>query len=151
MPSLDTTILRQLVRARRACLERLRDMGRRQLEYVDAGQVTSLLDVLTAKQRPLQELQQVERALDPFRGQDPEARRWSSPEDRARCAADLQACEQLLQEIIAQEKHSEAVLVRRRDETAVKLQGVHLASQARGAYLNPPPPGVSHIDLLSER
>ena len=40
----------------------------------------------------------------------------------------------MLREIIAQEKQSEAVLSRRRDEAAARLQGMHAAGQARGAY-----------------
>ena len=49
------------------------------------------------------------------------------PDDRRRCAAELGQCEQILAEIIEQEKQSEHVLVKRRDEVVVQLQGVHMA------------------------
>ena len=55
--------------------------------------MTDLLKLLAAKQTVLDQLQQVERQLDPFRDEDPEARVWRSPADaplpgtRRRCDA----------------------------------------------------------------
>ena len=56
----------------------------------------------------------------------------------------------MLEEIIAQEKQSEEVLSRRRDEAAARLQGMHAAGQARGAYTAPSQPGFSQLNLLSD-
>jgi len=151
MAVLDTDILVQLIRAKYAYLTQLRDMGRRQLELVDAANMTGLLDVLSAKQRPLAELQRIERALDPYRAQDPEGRRWQSAQQRAGCAEQLHSCDALLVEIIDQEKRSEETLVRRRDETAVKLQSMHVAGQARGAYAAAGHADFSQLDLLSDK
>jgi hypothetical protein len=150
MTALETDILVQLIRAKHACLVQLRDMGRRQLELIEAGNLTGLLDVLSAKQRPLLELQRAERAIDPFRSQDPQRRRWQSPEVRAACAGQIAACDQLLREIIAQEKRSEEIMSRRRDQAAAQLQGMHAAGQARGAYTAPGCPGFSQLNLLSD-
>jgi hypothetical protein len=150
MPALETDILADLIRAKRSCLIELRDMGRRQLELIDGGDMTTLLDLLAAKQRTINQLQRIERALDPFRKQDAEARRWRTPQDRAACAEQLQHCESLLAEVLSQEKCSESALVRRRDETSARLQGAHLASQARGAYGAKPANALSQLDLLSE-
>ena len=91
MAVLETDILVQLIRAKHACLVQLRDMGRRQLELIEAGDLTALLELLSAKQRPLSELQRAERALGPFRAQNAAERRWPSPEDRAACAAQIEA------------------------------------------------------------
>jgi hypothetical protein len=151
MTAPDTDILADLVRAKRSCLIQLRDAGRRQLELIDGGNMTALLDLLAAKQRTIAQLQRIERALDPFRGQDPERRRWRTLQDRAACSEQLQQCEMLLGEIISQEKCSEGSLTRRRDEAAVRLQGAHLAGVARGAYTAQPQFNVSQLDLLSER
>jgi hypothetical protein len=150
MTALETDILADLIRAKRAYLVQLRDMGRRQLELIHHGDMTMLLDLLAAKQRTIAQLQRIERALDPFRGQEPRERRWRTPQDRQRCAEQLQQCETLLVEIVSQEKCSENALLRRRDEAAARLQGVHLAGQARGAYTAPPHPLVNQLDLLSE-
>ncbi len=53
------------------------------MELIDQGNVSGLLDLLAIKQKPLHDIQRIEKALDPFRAQDPESRQWSSAEDRA--------------------------------------------------------------------
>jgi hypothetical protein len=147
MSPLDTDILGQLVRAKRTCLAQLRGMGQRQFDLIESGNMTALLDLLSAKQRPLMELRRIELALDPYRGQDPEKRRWRSAADRAACAREVQDCEELLREIVERERQCEATLVERRDEAAVRLQGFHAASQARGAYVAAPQVEVRQLDL----
>ena len=150
MTAFETDALAELIRSKRACLVELREMGRRQLELIRRGDMTALLDVLAAKQRWLMKLQQIERALDPFRDQDPDRRRWRTPEDRSLCAEQLQECESLLSEIVRQEKCSEGALTRRRDEAAARLQEAHLAGQARGAYTAEPQSQMNQLDLLSD-
>ena len=44
--------------------------------------MTQLLDLLAAKQQMLNDLQRIERGLDPFRSQDPDLRQWPNPESR---------------------------------------------------------------------
>ena len=150
MSALETDVLAELIRSKRECLMQLRDLGRRQIELIEVGDVTTLLDVLAVKQRSLLKLQQIERTLDPFRGQDPDKRRWRTPDLRSECNEQLRQCETLLSEIISREKVAEGALTRRRDETAKRLQGAHRAGQARQAYTPVPPGQVSQLDLLSD-
>lgn len=150
MGAMETDNLAELVAGKRSCLTELRDLGRRQLELIESGDMTGLLSLLAVKQKSLARLQRIERALDPFRQQDPESRVWRTPEDRQRCAGQAQQCEALLGEIVAQEKHAEGVLVRRRDEAAQRLQGAHFAGQARGAYQGGAAEPISQLDLTSE-
>ena len=150
MTQLETDKLAVLIRQKRDHLLSLRDMGRRQMEFVADGEMARLLDVLAAKQRVLNDLQRVERALDPFRDQDPEGRIWRNAETRVECAAMLDVCRQLLQETVERERQSEAALIVRRDEAAVKLQGAHAAGRARGAYTNHSRTSISQLDLSSE-
>lgn len=145
---LSTDLLGDLIRRKHNCLLHLRDLGQRQLGLVRQGSMDELLDVLAAKQHLLVELQRIERGLDPFRKQDPEARSWRSPEDRQRCAEELARCDALLAEIMTQEKQSEQELIRRRDEAARRLQGAHTAAQARQAYAGDPP-ATAGLDLTS--
>jgi len=151
MSASDTELLSDLVRRKRSCLAQLRDMGERQLELVRYGNITQLLELLGVKQQVLVSLQQVERQMDRFRGEDPQNRRWDSPQKRQECAASLAECERLLAQIVVQEKQSEQELVRRRDEAAARLAGVHSAGQARNAYLGQPQPGVRQLNLVSDR
>jgi hypothetical protein len=151
MTTQETDILSDLIRVKRECLLQLRDMGRKQLALIDEGDMKSLMEVLAAKQRPLVSLQRIERALAPFRNQDPEKRVWRSLDARAQCAEQLQQCETLLAEIVSQEKCCEAAIVRRRDEAAGQLQEAHLAGQARHAYLPQADAISSQLNLLSEK
>ncbi len=150
MPASETDMLAELIGNKHTCLVQLRDMGQRQIELIESGDMTALLDLLAAKQRVLIRLQQVERAMDPFREQDPEQRAWRTPQDRQQSAARLQECESLLSQIVEQEKQGESALIRRRDDAAVKLQGAHHAGQARGAYTSETRTKTNQLDLLSD-
>lgn len=150
MTPLETDKLAGLMRRKRDYLLSLRDMGKRQMEFVADGEMARLLDVLATKQRVLNDLQRVERALDPYRDQDPEARRWRSAAARAECAQLLDECQSLLKETVEQERQSEAALTVRRDEAAVRLHGAHAAGRARGAYTHQGPTSISQLDLSSE-
>lgn len=145
-----TDLLGDLIDRKHQCLMQLRELGRRQFELVCEGSMSGLLDVLSVKQGVIVKLQSVERALDPFRDEDPEARCWRSPETRRECAEQVERCQRLLAEILTQEKQSEQELVRRRDETARQLQGLHRAGHARGAYVTSAARELHQLDLSSE-
>lgn len=147
MSALETDLLSDLIQKKRSCLVQLRDMGGKQLELVRDGDITHLLELLAAKQRVLAQLQQVQRQLDRFRNDDPEKRRWRTPQKRQECAGDQAECERLLAQIVIQEKQSEQELIRRRDEAAAQLAGVHSAGQARDAYLAETGVGAGELDL----
>jgi hypothetical protein len=146
----STERLAELVRAKHACLTQLHGLGKRQLIVIADGDISLLLNLLSAKQSLLAELQTIERGLDPFRQQDPDERRWASATDRQRSSQVLEQCEMLLKDILAQEKQSEQQLCQRRDEAAARLQGSHLAFQARGAYHSDPGMRVGQLDLSTE-
>lgn len=150
MTAWDTDQLADLIRRKHDCLTKLHELGRSQLSLVAGGELTELLLVLSGKQQLLEHLQLIERQIDPFRGQEPDSRRWRSNEDRRRCAEQVENCEALLAEIVLQERHSETQLCLRRDEAAARLQDAHLASQARGAYETSALDSAVHVDLYSE-
>ena len=130
-------------------LVQLQSLGERQWELVREGRMTELLDVLGLKQRVLLQLQAVERELDPFRGEEPDARPWRSPEARRRCREQLAECESILAAIVEQEKKSECELTRRRDEAARRLSGMHTAAEARSAYRAPSGGAPGRLNLQS--
>ena len=148
--TMKTDTLAELIHAKRGCLTHLRDLGRKQFELIDTGEMTALLDLLAVKQRSLVQLQKIERSLDPFRDQDASQRRWHNESDRRTCVEQLQQCEVLLGESITQEKCSEEKLRRRRDEAAKRLHGVHQSGRARGAYTAGTPREINQLDLLSD-
>jgi hypothetical protein len=150
MTAFETDLLGDLVQEKHRCLEHLAAMGQKQLDLIRRGSMTDLLDLLATKQQVLLQLQRIEREMDPFRGQDPESRRWRSSERRRQCASGVSACEALLERIIAQEKQSEAELTRRRDEAAARLHQTRSAGAARASYLARHRFAASQLDLTSE-
>lgn len=150
MPTPSTTLLIDLIGRKHDCLASLRDLGVRQRELIDAGDMTQLLGVLAEKQRTINQLQTLEQELNPFRHDDPERRVWSSEAERVRCASLADRSARLLAEILDGEKRSEDVLRRRRDDTAEQLAAAHMSSNARGAYAESHRYPTSSLDLSSE-
>ena len=146
-----TEILAELIRRKHRCLTQLRELGQRQMPFIAGDEMTNLLDLLAVKQRALAQLQQIDAALEPFRKEDPQRRKWRSEEDRLACARLLEECEKLLADIVDHDKESQRQLILRRDETDRQLQGTHLASLARNAYGHDAPPGLNQINLVSEQ
>ena len=130
----DTDRLAQLLRSRHDCLLELRDLGRRQMELIQRGELAALLDLLAVKQQSIGRLQQIERALDPFRDQPPQQRRWRSAEHRRRCAELVDQCQSLLAEVMAEEKQCEAALLCRRQQTLALLEKMQMTSNVQAAY-----------------
>jgi hypothetical protein len=140
-PTTPTQSLANLVRQKRRLLEQLVSLGRRQGELIDAGEAAGLLQLLGGKQQLITGLQVLERGLDAFRGEDPDARRWASPAQRAACKADADACNELLAEVIATEQAHERLMSDRRDELGKRLhqaQSAHAASSAYKPHLRGP-------------
>lgn len=146
---METDLLASLIGNKFSVLEQLRDLSRRQSEIVAQGDMPSLLQVLAVKQNLIMELQAVERRIDPFRDQDPDARQWRSADDRQRCRLVSQRCDAMLKEVMLMEKECESSLRQRRDDCANRLQDLQSGSQAHAAYAENST-SVSHqLDLTS--
>ena len=137
MPQSDSTStdqLARLVEEKHACLVQLRDLGARQQELIERGEMTQLLRLLGSKHQLIAALQRIEAELAPFRGQDPEARVWRSPETRAACASRVAASRELLDAVVNLEKSNESLMLARQQSVADRLHQVHAAERASGAY-----------------
>lgn len=146
----DTDLLAQLLRSRHDCLAELRDLGRRQMELIDQGELAALLDLLAVKQRSIARLQQIERALDPFRDQPPDQRRWRSAEHRRQCAELVEQCQSLLAEVLAEEKRCEAALLSRRQQTLALLEKMQLAGNVQATYSGQWDISGAQLNMFSE-
>lgn len=145
----DTDRLSELIAAKLKVVELLSGLARRQLELAEQAEMTALLKVLSAKQTVLDQLQRLERQLDPYRDQDPERRVWRSAADRQRCQQQMDQCGHVLNEVMMLEKQGEAALVRRRQAAAIALEHVQSATDARTAYATPESlaaPSVLHCE-----
>ncbi|TWT77210.1 FlgN protein [Posidoniimonas polymericola] len=126
--------LAELLRQKRQVLTQLHRIGVRQGELVSGGDASLLLKVLGAKQTLLSALQQTEKALAPFRDQDPETRPWPTPGHRAAAAEDAAECARLLDAVVQMEREHEQAMTAQRDRVAQQLRTAHSAHQAAGAY-----------------
>ncbi len=145
---METEILAGLINKKYEVLSLLRQLARAQVNVVRDGDMTRLMKLLATKQDLLNQLQSVERDIDPFRNQDPESRQWRSPQRRQQVRDMTTRCESLLNEIMLVEKQCESELVVRRDAAANRLQGIHSVTQATDAYLSNGP-ALSQLDLSS--
>lgn len=147
---LDTETLSDLIRQKHQMLAQLHALARKQLQLIEANDLTQLLKLLASKQMLLTRLQSLERQLDPFRAQDPDTRVWPTAADREQCALLASQCEALRSEIVQAEQVSESRLTLRRDEAASRLQGLHQASQVRHAYTQAAQTSPRQLDLSSD-
>jgi hypothetical protein len=129
-----TEQLTELIRKKHLVLTQLRDIGRRQMELVNGGDIAALLALLGAKQQLIAGLQTLEQELTPYYTEDAERRVWPSPECRAECARQAAECNVLLEEIVKLEKQGAEKMTVRRNEVAEQLQQAHAATQVRSAY-----------------
>lgn len=150
MPYHETKQLADLVQRKLEVLTLLVRLGRQQLALIEAGEMEVLMKLLGAKQALLSQLQELERQLDPFRADDPEARAWSSAAARAACQKQAEECGQRLAEVIQLEQQAERQMTQRRDSAAARLQGVHSATEARHAYAASAFDSVSRPTLCDE-
>lgn len=134
MKSLTTKELADLVDKRYRCLLQLRDLGQKQAELIEAGEMTPLLRLISSKNQLIAAMQSIEQGLAPFHEQDPDQRSWHSNEAKKKCAAQAASCQQVLQEVMDLERQNELNMIQRRDKLAVQLQAVQAANTARGAY-----------------
>ncbi len=147
---MSTQHLASLLEDKHDCLTQLRDLGARQLERIDAGDMTTLMKVLSAKQRILADLQAVERGLDPYRGESPDERAWRTPTERERCTQVTRSCQLLFAEIVAMEREAESRLILDRDDAEQRLRGMQVAAGAQVAYMRNAAISTSSLDLSTE-
>ena len=147
---LTTERLSQLILVKHDLLAQVYQLAQRQIEAVEAQDMDPLMSHLATKPTVLGHLPKVERVLDPFRSQDPEARVWNSAEDRRRCQITAERANVLLKEILALEQQAERQLSQARDATAIQLATANTAMAARSAYAAASPAPQGGLDLLSE-
>ena len=130
----STERLAELVAQKHRVLLQLREVGGRQMDLVVSGETPLLLKLLAVKQSLISALQDLEKQLAPFHAEDPQRRRWATPEVREQCARQADECNRLLQEVVALEQLGAEKMTIRRNELAARLDHVHTASQVRSAY-----------------
>jgi len=153
-PELDlsTGRLAALVSKKALLVQELHKLVNKQQQMI-YDQEVDLIPLLAVKQRVLETLQEVDRAMDPFRSQDPDNRQWPSVATRQLCREEADQCEAIFRQILLIENDCTQVLQQQQEKTRQQLQGSVVAGQASRAYQQstrnsqPQPP---HLDLTSE-
>lgn len=134
MSELSGDKLAELVAQRHTCLVQLYKLGLKQQEFINTGEISSLMRLLSAKNQLLTALQAIEHRMAPYHEQDPDERVWSSPILRENCARLATECRQLLDRVMSLERENEREITLRRDRLATQLQVAQSADTARRAY-----------------
>jgi hypothetical protein len=151
MTSNSTAVLADLLGRKHDCLARLHELGLRKQEMIDVGAVgAGLFGILGETQQLIEQLQHLERSLDPYRGDDPARRVWSSEAERLRCSGLADRSARLLAEVLERDARCEETLRRRSDETAAQLAMVNSAVAARNAYYDDGGRYGSSLDVISD-
>jgi hypothetical protein len=130
----NTSQLAALIEAKLQLLEVLARLGKRQLELIEAGNMADLIKLLAAKQTVIQQLQRVERQLDPYRDENPDQRVWPSAAARANCQARAERCNAALAHTLNLEKQAESAMNVRREQAAESVAAAQSAADVRSAY-----------------
>jgi hypothetical protein len=130
-----TARLSQLLDARLQVLQQLYDLARRQRAAITQHDLSTLLQLLAAKQQVLQVLKQLDSQLEPFRAESPELRRWESEQQHLRAKEQAARGEALLREILALDQESEQHMLAQREEAARDLSHFQQHALAERAYL----------------
>jgi hypothetical protein len=126
--------LAELIAKRHTCLAQLHRLGVKQAELIAAGEMSSLMRLLSAKNQLIVALQSLERQLEPFQNQQPELRQWSSPALREQCQELAEQSRRLLEGVMQMERENEQQMTLRRDRIAHQLSSLQSAETARRAY-----------------
>ncbi len=117
-------MLIKILEKRADAFDRIYVTSLRQGELAHGNDMPGLLEVLAAKQRMLDDLERIERELDPYRDTPPEKRRWATDEERRYADRLIRRCEIRLRAIIDQDRESERILAEKRSDIQKELRNL---------------------------
>jgi hypothetical protein len=123
-----------LIESKLHLLTEMKQMSISQTDLVAQHDMTGLMTLLSRKQNLMDSLHQVQESLAPFQSQDPESRKWSSPDRRRSCQEMIAKCDELLQHLIVMENRSLDNMTVQREIVAAQLQQNIDASTVQHAY-----------------
>ena len=141
-----------LVRRRRTVLAELLELSRRQLVAAEQGRMNELMSLLAEKQPLLTKLRDDSSSLAEAESDDPDARIWDPPEQRAACRRQHDECEEMLRALMRMEAQCEQTLVASRQSLQEKLEQSQTAQQAVVGYAGADQKSTSggRLDLSSQ-
>ena len=124
----------ELIRSEEELLQRLLVVSQRQLEIVELGNSSLLVQHLTRRERLWNEFELLEQKLTPFKGIPAEKRVWESADERLLTESALNHCKTLLEEIMANDQISLEKAAELRDKAEKDMRRVQLSKNVVPAY-----------------
>ena len=124
----------ELIRGEEELLKRLLLVSQRQLEIVDMGNASILVQYLGQRERLWHEFELLEQQLAPHKGIPPEKRIWRNAEERQLTESALNRCKVLLEEIMANDQISLVKAAEQKDKAEKDLRRVQLSKNVVPAY-----------------
>ena len=124
----------ELIRSQEALLKRLLLVSQRQLEIVEEGNVTVLIQHLGKRQQLWNEFELLEQQLAPHKEIPPEHRTWKNAEEREMTTAALDRCKGLLEQILANDEICLTKTAEQKDEVEEQLGRVQRGTPVASAY-----------------
>jgi len=125
----------ELIRNEEEILKRLLLVSQRQLEIVEEGNVTVLIQHLGARQQLWSEFELLEQQLGPHKGIAPESRVWQSAAERQLTESALNRCKELLERILENDQICLTKTAAQKDEVEKQLNRVQRGGNVALAYL----------------
>jgi len=148
MPSSSTIDFPRIFKTRRAYCRSLLDLSREQFELVENSEYARLLELLGRKQRLLGRLDELHQTEQDLWGQWKEARNGLEPSVRHQCEQLLRESENLLAEVLIQEKAGTDALSERRNGTQRQLLAISRGTKVSEAYRDNLAPATNrHLDI----
>lgn len=116
-------------------LEALKILAEAQAVAAGQTEIDATLGLLGRKQALLDELAVVQQKLQPYMADDPDQRRWSTPERRRQCQQLAQQGQRLLQATMQLEQQALEQMTSRRNAVAAQLQDGRDSILAHTAYM----------------
>jgi len=124
----------ELIQSEKELLQRLLLVSQRQLEIVDMGNSSLLVQHLQRRERLWDEFELLEQKLAPYKGIPPEKRVWESADERLLTESALNHCKTLLEEIMATDQISLTKAAELKDKAEKDLRRVRLSKNVAPAY-----------------
>ena len=125
----------ELIRGEEDVLKRLLAVSQRQLEIVESGNATVLIEHLGQRQQLWHEFERLEQQLVPHKGIRPEHRVWKNAEERQQTEAVLNRCKELLEQILVNDQISMEKTAAHRDKVGSQLRRMQQVATVAPAYL----------------
>jgi hypothetical protein len=124
----------ELIHSEEELLKQLLWVSQRQIEIVNMGNMSVLLQHLGQRERLWDEFDLLEKQLAPHKGISPEQRTWINADERQATESALNRCKELLEQIMANDHVSLTKTEEDKDKLEKDIRRIQLAATVAPAY-----------------